>query len=130
MHDEVQTELAALTKENGVSLICALNNTLYAARTLEMVGQDLEMCIQHHQRNQTAKPFELPKMMTLMPTRVLKSRVSQLCNTGPVRSEPLRANEIDDAPFIEFLTSAILCSRPKQVIRICAVADTRSDIFT
>jgi hypothetical protein len=121
MYDEVQTERATLTKEKAVSLICALNNILYAARILEMVGQGLERYIQHYQRDPSAKPFELPKMLTLMPARVLKSRVSQLRNTGPVHSEPLRANEINDAPLIEFLTSAILCSRPNQLICIRAV---------
>jgi hypothetical protein len=62
-------------------------------------------------------------MTTLMPVRVIKSRVSQLRNHRPQDYTPLRANDIEDARLVEFLTSAIFCSRPKQLIRIRAVAD-------
>jgi hypothetical protein len=42
VHDEAKAELALLTKEKGISLVCALNNILLIARILEMVTQEFE----------------------------------------------------------------------------------------
>jgi hypothetical protein len=123
VHDETKAELAIQTKDNGIALTCFLENILFAARILEMVAQGLELYLDHHKRNLSAKPFKLPRMTTLMPARVLKSRIKQLINCRLDGDGYLNANEIDDAPLIEFLSPAILCSCPKKVIRVRAVAD-------